>query len=419
VLFEAADGTRAMRLDRIRELVFRDEVQKTLPHEELRNRLELALAWDTKPPATAKVGIMALEQGLRWIPSYRVDLLDGGRAHVLLQATLVNDLTNLEDVALNLVIGVPTFAFAGQVDPMALQAALAAVGQRMATGSLSRQMLSNAIMSQQARESGDVAEPAGVGGVEGSAQTEDLYVLRVTGVTLRKGERLVLPVADVTLGYSDVYTLDMPFAPPPEIWPQIAQNIYQNPQAAEAFRLSTKPQVMHQARITNSGPHPLTTAPALLFRNGAILAQGMMTYTSVGNSVDLPVTTAVDVHSKKEEQEIERKQDSVRWQGDQYARVDMSGKLSITNYRKAAVHLEVKRSLLGSAATADHDGKVKALNAMEDGSWATQAPPIWWRWYSWPHWWYHFNSVSQVRWELDVAPGASVDLGYAWSYYWR
>jgi hypothetical protein len=97
----------------------------------------------------------------------------------------------------------------------------------------------------------------------------------------------------------------------------------------------------------------------------------------------------------------------------------MAGKLSLTNFRKAAVHLEVKRSLLGSAAKADHEGEVKALNSMEDGSWATQAPPVWWRWYSWPHWWYRFNSVSQVRWELDVAPGATVDLGYTWSYHWR
>jgi len=97
----------------------------------------------------------------------------------------------------------------------------------------------------------------------------------------------------------------------------------------------------------------------------------------------------------------------------------MSGKLRLTNFRKGAVHLEVTRSLLGSAATADHDGAIKALNAMEDGSWSTQTPPIWWRWYSWPHWWYHFNSVSRVRWELDIEPGASVDLGYTWTYYWR
>ena len=50
---------------------------------------------------------------------------------------------------------------------------------------------------------------------------------------------------------------------------------------------------MHKLRLTNNSKYPLTTAPALILRDGRVLAQGMMTYTATGADVDLAITTAV------------------------------------------------------------------------------------------------------------------------------
>ncbi len=420
ILLQDDEGVRVMPVARIREVVFREEPKSSLPGEVTQDRLTLGLSWSGPRKDAATVGYLALESGLRWIPSYKVDLLDGGKAHVRLQATIVDDLTDLDDVDVDLVIGVPTFAFSDTLDPIALGAAVAQVAQRMPRGSYAGQMLSNAIQTQvERRRDEGAAEAPTPPEVLGSAQNEDLYVFHVAHVTVGKGERLVVPVSDVTLSYSDVYTLDAPFSPPPEVWPQIAQQVYRNQEQLELLRLEAAPKVVHQARIQNDGPHPLTTAPALLFRNGKVLAQGLMTYTSAGGSVDLPITTAVDVHVKKSDREAERKVDAVRWQGDTYARVDMEGKLTLTSYKKEAVHLEVTRSLLGRATKATPDATIEGVNAMEEASWARWHPPTWWGWYAWPYWWYHFNSVSQVRWELDLEPGTSIDLQYAWSYYWR
>ncbi len=420
VLLGTEGDVRAMPISRIRDVVFRGGMKDEVEDAELRDRLTLSLSWKSPKKEAAAVGYVALEDGLRWIPSYRIDLLDGGRAHVRLQATIVNDLTALEDADLNLVIGVPTFAFEDTIDPIALQGAVAQVAGSLRQQSQIRQSLSNAIQSQSAGWRAD--EPASSGAppeVLGAGQNEDLYVFHVAHVTVAKGERLVVPVADVTLPYADVYTLDVPFSPPPEVWPAIAQRVYQNDQAREQLRREAAPRVVHEARLHNDGPHPLTTAPALLFRNGRVLAQGMMTYTSVGNSVDIPITAAVDVHVKKTEHEDERTPDAERWNGDVYTRVDMAGTLALTNYRKEGVHLEVTRSLLGRATSATHDGDVQSVNALEDSGWTRWNAPVWWPWYSWPYWWYHFNTVSQVHWELDLDAGASIDLGYAWSYYWR
>ena len=56
----------------------------------------------------------------------------------------------------------------------------------------------------------------------------------------------------------------------------------------------------------------------------------------------------------------------------------------------------------------------------EDGSFVADVDqPAWWRWYSWPYWWYHFNGIGRFKWNVKVEPGKSLELGYTWHYYWQ
>ena len=89
-----------------------------------------------------------VQKGLRWIPSYKVTVGSAGKVRVQLQATLVNELADLEDVTANLVVGVPTFAFRGTVDPMALQETVARLGNYFDAQSATGFAMSNAVMSQ-------------------------------------------------------------------------------------------------------------------------------------------------------------------------------------------------------------------------------------------------------------------------------
>ena len=94
----------------------------------LRNLMTLNLDWKGKSPArTAVVGMVYLQSGLRWLPSYKVTIDGAGQARVQLEATLVNDLTDLQDVSANLVIGVPAFVAQDTLDPISLQQTLAQV----------------------------------------------------------------------------------------------------------------------------------------------------------------------------------------------------------------------------------------------------------------------------------------------------
>src|SRR5256885_15990819 len=102
-------------------------------------------------------------------------------------------------------------------------------------------------------------------------------------------------------------------------------------------RLFAEPKVTHKIRLTNKGSYPLTTAPALVIRDNRVLAQGMMTYTAIGATSDIEVTKAVDIRAVKSDAETARVPNAVRWQGDDYARVDLAGKIKLTNYRDKAV----------------------------------------------------------------------------------
>jgi hypothetical protein len=422
ILLKTAGGVKVVPLARIQDVTFKDSHKAGWSSEEFRNLLTLKLDWAArKPEKSASVGLIYLQKGVRWIPSYKVVIDGNGNAAVRLQATLLNELADLEDVTANLVIGVPTFSFKDTVDPIALQQSVAQLSPYFDQGGRTGYALSNAIATQAARMSeergqGASAAPGGLGPeVSDAGRSEDLFVFTVKHVTLRKGERMVLPVAEYNLKYKDVFTLDLPFAPPPEVRAHLNTE-----QQAEIARLFSAPKVMHKIRLVNDGTHPLTTAPALLVRGDRVLAQGMMTYTAVGATTDLDVTKAVDIQVKKTDAEVKRTPNAVRWQGDDYARVDLAGAVSLTNYRAGAVEVEVTRHVLGSASSADHAGVISKVNVFEDGQYLPSgAHPFWWGWYSWPSWWHQLNGVARVSWKVRLEQGKSLDLGYAWHYYWR
>ena len=240
-----------------------------------------------------------------------------------------------------------------------------------------------------------------------------MFIFTGPHITLKKGERMTLPVADYTLKYRDKYTLDFPYTPPREI-----RN--GSPAQEEAMRLLNAPKVEHKICLTNDSKYPLTTAPALLLEGDRVLAQGMMTYAGTGGNADLDLTAAVDLRVKKSDKETGRTPNAVRWQNEDFGRIDLTGVITLTNFLSESVQVEVTRNVLGNVDHADKGGKATMVNQFEDDDFAPRpAPPGWWNSYSWPAWWSHFNGVGRLAWTVDIPAGKSVDLGYTWHYFWR
>jgi hypothetical protein len=423
ILLKTFEGIKAVPIDSIQQVVFQKPPRTEVATQEFRNLLTLNLNW--KKPNSAKTvnaGLIYLQKGIRWIPNYKVEIGNDGKALIKLQATLINELVDLEGVAVNLVIGVPTFAFKDTTDPMALQQTLAQLSPYFRNDAGVGGNFSNAMMAQtqvarmgEYRGAAQPGETASLGPEIGdSTRTEDLFVFNVQRVTLKKGERMVLPIAEFALPATNVYTLELPFGPPPE-----ARRNFNTEQQRELALLLNAPKVTHKIRLTNNSKYPLTTAPALILREGRVLAQSMMTYTLSGADVDIPITTAIDFQVKKSDFETGRASNAIEENGNRYSRIDLKGKITLTSHRTEPAEIEVTRYVLGAADTASHEGLVEKLNAFEDNDYLLSGSHPWWNWYSWPSWWNYFNGIGRVTWKLKLEPRTPTDLEYTWHYFWR
>ena len=417
LLVRVAGGFRTVQIGHIQRITFLEKPSDQVPLEEFRNTMTLKLQWAGRPAARARVGMVYLQRGIRWIPNYRIDIDGRGKARLKLQATLVNELTDLEDADVHLVIGVPSFAFKDTVDPISLQQTVAQLSNVFRESAQTALAFSNTIMTQVADprfgETRGRQEAIDLGpDVADPGSHEDLYVFTLRKVTLRKGQRMVMPVTEFALGYRDVFVLDLPFGPPPEVRQQF--NSQQQRQLAEMLHA---PRFKHVIRLANDSKHPITTAPAVILREGVLIAQGMTRYTASGAAGDVELTAAVDIAVRQDDEETERTPRAMNWNGSDYARSDLLGRVRITNHKKQAVALEITRSVLGHMGEVSHDGRVAHLGRHEGG--LAAGLPFWWSWHNWPHWWYHLNAIGRATWQVELDAGKDAELSYRWHYFWR
>lgn len=373
---------------------------------------------------SAGVGLMYVEKGFRWIPQYRMTLGDDGKASYVLRATLVNDVIDIEDATVNLVVGVPTFAFAGQTDPIALGTN---VNQVLTNTRLGRQFrnsgLQSQIMSNSAYSYGDsIAVEEAAPEVTGAKRSEDLFVFTVEHVTLKKGERMSIEVSRGEVEYEHYFQVDLPVLPPAEIG-----NIDQRQKDIVA-KLLQNPQVQHQLKVRNKSREPLTTAPTLLFTSNedgheTLLAQSLQTYTPPGGDGRIDLGTAIEINVKFDEEETGR-QTAARKRGSyMYDQINLNGTITVCNHRPEISTLVVRRYVPGPLASVSDDGSMKILapfdaDATTAGLSGGNISGNWWYRYR-PSWYLPLNPISRAEWTLELAPEVIQEPTYEWHYFWR
>ena len=214
VLLKYEGGVKAVPISRIQEVTFLDEPGMNLSSKELRNIMTLNLDWGTgESEQAADVGMVYVQRGIRWIPNYKIDIDGKGNAIVKLQATIINELTDIKNVKAHLVIGVPKFAFEETPDPISLQQTVAQLSRHFRPDSQTAFAFSNAIMSQAVMpvrhsESPRNSDMLNLGpDIVSSGKNEDMYIFTLEHVTLKKGQRMVVPVTEYKLKYRDVFVL--------------------------------------------------------------------------------------------------------------------------------------------------------------------------------------------------------------------
>ncbi len=389
-------GDMAIKIDEVRNLRI-EQMEVTINRIEETQQRHKRLTFRTdRPNADVKLKIMYFRPGIRWIPTYRIQLTNQRfgngddrmkTAELTMQGEVVNEAEDLVDVPIHLVVGVPNFRFKGVASPMVLESKLRNVLQQAAPQLMSQQVqFSNAIMPPSSNDPG----AAGGGGevtlpatLDGSQAGNDLFVYKLKSTTIRKGERAGVSILSSTVGYRDVHTWEVTVPHTESHSPAGNQN--------SPLQLSEN-KVWRQIELVNSTKYPWTTGAAMFVDGDMPLAQELLTYTSPGGQTRVPVTIAVDVRGRLSDAETGREMNAVQWRGYEYAKVSGATSLMVFNRKSEPIELELTMRTGGKATSASDNGAIR-LTPFRAEDWQQGGDPI--------------NNSSRIQWKTTIEPGES------------
>lgn len=353
VLLQIDGKVHVFSRDAVKSAAFAEAPSLKVQQPESRTVLSLR----AKGADGAEVATMRyLRRGVSWIPEYTIELLDGERARVAMKATLINDAEDLRDARIRFAVGYPNFQFSSVPSPMTLQQTLQeflnALGGRGFLGSRFDNSMNQVMVNSMTLSDGDALA---AGPPTQGESAEDLFFYEKEGVTLAKGERGLYPIL----------TEVVPF-----------RHIYQWTTGGEE-----KDEVWHSISLSNRGTTPWTTAPAFVVSNGKPVAQDTLPYTAAGSTAEVKLTVATDVAVERTEEEIERKPRDYQRAGYTYDLVVIEGTLTMRNFKREAITLDVTTTIAGQSTLRQPEGKVtrlalqpKAVNPTEYLEWQVPIP---------------------------------------------
>ncbi len=382
VLLDTDSGMVALHTGRIQQVDVLEGELKT--HSETvrfskQNVIEISVEGS---PEGGKLGIHYLTRGITWAPSCSVDITDAEKARMLVNAEIINEIGELEDVTINFVSGFPNFQFSEVVSPIALQGNLASFLNsltrpgRAVYAPVMRQISES--LSRAENVPGYSVDPEG-------AALEDLFFYEKKGVTLGNGERGYYLLYRMEVPYEHIYKWDVPdFID--------AQDRYTG-----RARDEDEEEVWHSLRLKNTGKVPWTTSPAMITQSGQVLGQDTIRYTSPGAETNLRITRAMAVKAGQEEFETGRERAAARFYGVNYDKVKVRGVMKAVNYKEEEIVLSITKMLSGEVISAAHDPEVEMI--------ARGLRRV--------------NPKNRLRWEIPIAPGEEVEIEYLYEVYVR
>lgn len=395
------DGDMLIDASEVKRLTIEDmktTIEKKVTTEKRAKRLSFHFE---KAGAPRELVMMYFRPGVRWIPTYRINLTADKKkekiAQIAMQAEILNEAEDLIDMPLDIVVGVPNFRFRSVVSPLVLESTLRnALAQ--AAPSLMNQFgnnaMSNALFTQRSmemrRDAGQSRGGEGEGAVELPAEltaagAQDLFVYHLPRLRLKKGERTAVPILTTEAPYRDVYTWDLHVK---------RQDIATAPSGSgvESPLTLSENRVWRQIELTNDSDIPWTTGAAMIMQGQQPLAQELLTYTSPGSDCRVPVTVAIDLRGSFQEEETDRQLQALTWDNYRYAKIVQRAELALRNNKSEPVDVEITLRFGGKADKVSDDGRVTLAPYRSDDWQNYRGQPA-------------VNNSSDVFWRTTVEPG--------------
>ena len=359
-------------------------LSKELKEKITKNILELNFSGNK---SEQELNMMYLRNGLTWAPEYLLELNSDKKATLTLQSEIANNGEDLNNVELNLVVGVPNFKFAGQLSY------LVELMQRDNTShqpiNRHSQVLSNAISFDPNSYEMNAPSPPPTNPLEGSG-TEDFFFYKIDDFSLPKNGRAMQQVFKKEIGIAHVYEMNLPAS---STHPSFNDDFFFTP---------SKEKVFHTIRVNNDTGQPWTTGSVFIVNAEEVkrpISQDMLVYTSHGGHSFIKVTEATDVKIKHAEKETGRAERAKTFPKNSYHYdlVKVEGKIEIRNFKNEAIDLNIRRTITGQIL----DTNIKWLN---QGAMSINGNP---------------NKSNKVCWEMNVGAGETKEVVYSYEVYVR
>ena len=346
-----------------------------------------------KPAGGENVTITFLARGITWSPGYLIDLSDSKTAKFSAHAIIINELTDFNNVKLQLVTGFPNIKFSDINSPIAKSQSLADFlttlsGSNQQTGNrymMSQGMLGNSMLRADEYESSIV--PGYSTGSEGLV-AEDLFLYPVDNFTLKKDETAWVPLFTAEMPYKHIYTW--------KIGDFVDVNEHYNMQMGLQEGKNAE-EVWHSCRIVNTLNMPLTTAATEFVTDNEFTGQDVCYYTPPKGETTIRINKALNVLAEQTEIEVERTRDVSVFHGYRYDLVKVRGELKLRNKLDKSIKVEISKELSGEVLESTPKSKdVKTAKGLRQ-----------------------VNEKHILTWEIELEAGGEEKISYQYKVYIR
>jgi hypothetical protein len=334
-------GVVAIEQNQIRRVEFSE------PPKIQRERPTLTL----QSEAAGEISVEYLTKGLAWAPSYLVDLTDPESLAISQKSVIRNELTNLRDVEFRLISGFPSVRFSAVESPLSPASTWKSFFEQLIQSSRQTRnesgITSNAIY-QQVRM---LSQPAGGGAALGPAdegEGVDLHYQSIGRHSLAPGESLSLQVAEARSEYERVVEWKIPDTRAPN-----GGYLREHERRNHTDQFDGEP--WDAIIFQNPFDFPMTTAPAMLRKDGKFQGQQVSNWTNPGEETCIRITKALSISARSIENEIPDSRENLRIAGNAYYKVRVQGALKPRNHRSKPATMIINLHFSGEFIDADAD----------------------------------------------------------------
>ena len=330
-----------------------------------------------------KIDIYYVQRGMSWFPNYYLDFETNNSATLKLEATLINDIEDFENAAINLAVGFPSFRFEKINSPLTANHALEHLINGihgMEVGASRREQFSPLSQNMAYMDVQDYDPKF----IPENANQEDLYFFKKQSISSKKGSRLAVPIFETKVTYKDLYKVEL------------QNNLDGNGRWKQ--EKNHKNVVSHHIEFKNETGFPFTTG-SLFFRKNdqqklQFLAQDQLDYVAAGGKASPKMTLSADVLVTEKDKETRRDVVKDEYNRDQYL-IRVESTIEITNYKPESIEIEIDKlvagTLIKSAVKWEYDTEI-----VQD-----------------------INPQNKVRWKLNVPSGKTTTVVYSYQYLTR